>query len=283
MHGNALIGGVTGSGKSELIKTILDGQVVILDGQQKATAHSYWKHCLLNRIRTVYENLDDYKRFVPLSILEKSTATDAIVRQANEQKSIESLLETLIRRRGASNTDANPLIEQVTEYWCKLVYANDRSLKDALLIFHNRDLLNEFIFDCRDSEVRAWWASQPNHPSSFERIVGATSRLLQPLRNPALGVRLSRQSNFIDFIDSGWNYLSDGGKEITQSELRFINATRLKQIIRYKQQGGKANLTVVIEESEALNMIGPQEAVAIQTLRKTGLRWIIVCQEPQWD
>ncbi|EMI19556.1 hypothetical protein RMSM_03516 [Rhodopirellula maiorica SM1] len=281
MDGNVLIGGKTGSGKSELIKTLLDGQVVILDGQPNATAHSYWKHCLLNRIRTAYENLDDYERFIPLRVL--PLATGATQRRAEEQKHIESLLETLIRRRGSASTDANPLIEQVTEYWCRLVYANERSLKDALQIFHNRDMLNEFILDCTDGEVRAWWQSQPSHPASFERIVGATSRLLQPLRMPAVGVRLSRSSDFIDLIDAGFNYLSDGGRSITQSELRFINATRLKEIIRYKQQGGKRELTVVIEESEAMGMIGPQEAIAIQTLRKTGLRWIIVCQEPAWD
>ncbi len=157
------------------------------------------------------------------------------------------------------------------------------TLQQALNIFRMDDEFKEAVRLCRDEQCCNWWLDLPTHSASRERITGPTERILSILGRDGVASRTHRGPNtFLEMIDEGHSFCSEGGQRISQSELRFITATRLKQILRYKEQGGQANLMVIIEESEAGQMIGPQEVKALQTLRKTGIQFVIVCQEPYW-
>lgn len=223
----------------------------------------------------VLDNFDDLDHHFPVNFLTPSSGTLF-------QREIEELQECLIRRRLSGNMDTNPLLEFVTEMWCRIVPPT-MTLKRALRIFRMGDVLTEALSQCRDVEAAQWWNSLPSHPASLEKIVGPAERILSILGRHCIACRSYRGTNtFLQMIDQGFSYCAEGGEVIPQAELRFLLQTRLKQLIRYKQQGGKAQLVIVIEESEAGQMISPAEIQGLQTLRKTGCRFIIVCQEPYW-
>lgn len=278
MLSNVLIVGKTRWGKSTAALHLLNavgGQVVALDQQADSTAWALHKAFLNLGRQAVYDKLDDQERHFPLNLLDPA---NGIARERN----IEELMETLIRRRGSANVDANPLIEMWTELWCRLIPPH-WTLKKALQIFRNGDVFQEAVDLCQDDECRSAWLDLPAHAASRERITGAAERLVSILGKETIACRTYRGTNtFLKMIDEGWSFLSDGGQVIPQGMVRFIMATRMKQLNRYKMAGGKAEPTVVIEESEAGEMIGRQEAIAIQTLGKTGIKYIIICQEPFW-
>lgn len=283
-HGNILITGETGCGKSNLLTAFLTGQIILFDLQKGATAWTAYKHLLGLNQQVILEDLDDLSLILPLSVLPKISATDAITRRQNERWSSEVLLESLMRLRGSVHADENPMLTHTYNNWTELIYGQeeDVSIQKTLSIFHNEGDRTDLIIGCQRQQPRLFWADLPSHPSSRERIVGALDRLLEPLRGPAVDVRLSRSSNFIELIDQGFSYLVEGGQRTSQAELRFICSMRLKEIIRYKQSGGTRPLTIIIEESQLFGLT-LQEANYLRTLRKNGVRWIIIAQEANWD
>ena len=134
-------------------------QEVVLDQQRQSTARERWKRSIETGKKAILEDLDDITRMIPLSVLPISAATNAITRRQEEALSIEHLLETLIRRRGSANVDANPLIEQTIENWCRLVYGQPTAvdISEALRVFHNKAIRNRYIENCSDVEAAAWW------------------------------------------------------------------------------------------------------------------------------
>lgn len=258
MSNSILICGKTGSTKSNTVKTIIqDSQAVVLDIQKRSTAWDSF--CLKGG---VYEDLDT-KRGLPLKI------------DFQNPLDREDLLEALLDRRG-STIDVHPQLETVTDYFFQLCKGDMRTCQR---IFRRGDEYLEALAQA-DKDVRDWWTSQPSGVA-WERITAPTERLTRILTKPSIAGRISNDDSFLDVLRSGQSYFVDGGDVITEAEVRFILKLRLKQIIRYMKQGGSP-LTVVLEESEAAGLITPQVVNALLTMRKRGLRFVIVCQEPNW-
>ncbi|MBB3208914.1 hypothetical protein FHS27_004748 [Rhodopirellula rubra] len=283
-HGNICIVAPTGKGKSNLLKALISGQTIVFDQQSRATGWDIYKQTLQSNRSVCLDNLDDSSRLLKLGILLKPIADNATGRMIQERWYSEGLIETLIRLRGLVHTDASPLIAHTFNNWANLVYGQETevTINDALSIFHNQEKLNEFIMGCNRKEARLFWSDLPSNPSSRERIVGALDRLLEPLRSPSIAIRTSRESRFIELIDEGFSYVLEGGRVASGTDMRLAISLRLKEVVRYKMQGGKRDLTIVLEESQALGLT-LQEANYLRTLRKFGVRWIIIAQEAKWD
>lgn len=262
-----MISGQTRKGKSTTVLEYLmrsNDVKVLLAKEAKATSRDFVKWCVETSAKVIYDDADDELVF-PLSVLD---------RQGRRELCIEGMLESLMRRRGAKNADENPLIETVTEHWANLVYELDLEIDEAMKLFRQGRI--------RDvSPSSDFWNEVPGG-SARERILGATERLVSIFNKGCLRNRITRNGNrFLDMIDEGYSYALEGGHNITQAEMRFLIGSRINEVIRYKRSGGSQPITIVIEESEALGLT-MQEAVAIQTLGKTGLKWVIVCQEANW-
>lgn len=270
MDTSLIVGGMSRSGKTtttyELVKNSNE-VVVVLAKEKRALARNMAKWCVETSNRCIYDDADDTERVFPLSILPRTNDP------FEQNQNIDGLIECLMRRRGAANADQNPLLETVTEHWANLIYELDRSIDISLFRAGRVDA---------NSESGEFW-NEISPGFARERTVGPTERLCSVLRKPCIASRVTRDGNrFLEMIDDGYSYFLEGGDKITQSEFRFLIGTRINEIVRYKRSGGTRNIVLVIEESEALGLT-QQEAVALQTLHKTGLRWILVCQEPKWD
>lgn len=271
---NTMFCGSTGYGKSTAAcHSVMynGGLVVVLDQQPDATAGKLWAAACDLQAAVIYDDLDDEDRHFPLNLLDTRSEND-----------IEDFRELAVRRRGEKNTDAMPLIEMWIDLWCRVLPPH-WTIKQGLQIFRGGDAMRTAIDMCIDDDVRDAWLDLPAGGAARERIIGAAERALTILGRDSIACRTYRGTNeFIQMIDNGYSFLSGGGKVISNAMLRLISSARMKQIIKYKTKGGRQDVNLLIEESEAGAMLGQQEGVAIQTLRKTGLKWTIVCQEPFW-
>ena|GEM_PF-6209251 len=192
-----------------------------------------------------------------------------------EPRDREELIETLLDRRHSAGLDHHPQLETVTDYFFQLI-PNGWDIRKALRIFRRGYDYDEAL-ELADKDVNHWWRTQPGG-SSWERITAPTERLCRILGRPAIAGRISQDNSFIEAIEAGHSYYVDGGRVISDAEVRFILKWRLKQIISYKKQGGKTPLTVVVEESEASGLVTPSLVNALLTLRKTELKFVIIAQ-----
>ena len=267
-----MICGATGSGKSTAILNMIQDmqQVVILDQQRHSTARAAYA------IKSgILDDLDDPEKHVPFTLLPPETGIERDVQ-------IEDFEEVLIGSRSKGNMDENPLIQSVVNMWCRLL-PPFWTIKRGLRMFRFGDEFKEAIDLCTDEECRSWWLDQPMSPTVRDRNFAPAERILSLLGTEAIASRTYRGTNeFIGWIDQGYSFFAEGGQIIPQKALRLIQRTRLKQLNRYKSRGGKANFTIILEESEASGIIGPAEAKAVQLLRKTGVSFVYVCQEPHW-
>lgn len=289
MGASTVVTGKTRRGKSTLCHHLLENcqQEIVIDQQTGSTAWTRWKRAIETGKPAVFEDLDDPTLILPLPILPVSTvyrATEHLWRRSTWK---EHLLETLIRRRGAASADANPLIEQTISYWCDLVYGQPTAVEisEALRVFHNKAIRQKYIDECSDIDAAAWWSDLPGGQAGHS-LLGAADRILQPLRMPTVAHRLSREDHLIPLIDQGLSYFFQGGDRVTNTELRSVAATRLKQVTKYLEEGGQANPMILIEESQGGGMVGPQEQRVVQMIHKRmtsdNSGFIFVCQEPYW-
>ena len=130
---------------------------------------------------------------------------------------------------------------------------------------------------CRNNDLVRWWESQPAG-LHWERITAPTERLVRILGKETIAGRLQHDHRFIQLIDAGHSYAAQGGRVCSDAELRFMLGWRLRQVLRYKREGGRRPLTIILEESEASGLLGQQEVVDLLTQRKNNVRFIIVAQ-----
>ncbi len=268
---NILVVAETRAGKTNLVLQLLQqvlGVIVFLGKETNAGAELLVKSMLEANRPIIFDDLDDQEHVFPIAALPRTND------EFEKHRIIEGFLENLLRRRGARNADQNPMIETVTSHFANLVYELDLELPTDQLFRQGRVQGN--------SESANFWNEIPGGYSR-ERIVGPTERLTAILNNPAIRRRLTRDGNrFIQMIDQGFSYALQGGHSITQAALRYVIGTRIQEVIQYKRSGGRQPVTLVIEEAEALGLT-MQEAVALQTLVKTGLRFILISQEAKFD
>lgn len=268
---NILVVGETRSGKTNLVNVFLSGWlgvIIFLGKETRAGAELLTKVMLQRNLPIIFDDLDDQELVFPISVLPRTND------QFERHRNIEGWIENLMRRRGAANADQNPMLETVTTHFGNLIYELDLDMPNNDLFRMGRVAGNSPSAD--------FWNEIPGGLSR-ERVLGATERLTSILWNPAIQRRITRDGNrFVEMIDQGFSYAIQGGHQITQSALRYVIGTRIQEVIQYKRTGGRQNITLVIEEAEALGLT-MQEAVAIQTLVKTGLRFILISQEATFD
>jgi hypothetical protein len=214
-HDNNLIGGETGSGKTNLAQHIasMSGSdcIVWFGKETRAGAMNMAKWALQNGRQFIFDDLDDQERVFPLAVLPKTDDP------AEQELNAESLLEALMRRRGSANADANPLIETITECWSKIVMELDLSIEQGFQLFGRAGSQ----IKRGDSESIQFWNEIPG---GFQRRnhIGATERLVSVLKKNSVRKRITRDGNrFLDMIDQGFSYFLQGGDRSTQSELEF--------------------------------------------------------------
>jgi hypothetical protein len=163
-HDNNLIGGETGSGKTNLalwLATWIASQCIVWLGKEtRAGAMNMAKWALQNRRQFIFDDLDDWQRVFPLAVLPRTE--DLFEQHTNT----EGFIESVIRRRGAANADMNPMLETVTQHWSKIIYERDFELNTAFQLFRQGKVGGE-------SESIDFWNDIPGGYAR-ERTVGPT-------------------------------------------------------------------------------------------------------------
>lgn len=256
MH--TLILGTTGKGKSTAVRHLVgNDQFLCLDFQKKSTA---WN--LAAARGAVLEDFDS-EFCIPFKSWES-------------EREIEELLTVLLRRRGSLNADAHPQLETVTQQFLRLCRPED-DFRWCTRFFRHGTVYKQMLDRCEDLDCVDWWHHQPASAVQWERITSPTERLVSILRKFA--GRIQNDSRFYDLLQRGESYSAEGGDVITESELRFALAWRLRQFLRWKRETRNDRpFTVVLEECDASGLLGIQEVTDLLTQRKNNVHFIIVSQ-----
>lgn len=283
-----------GKSTAMVLRTIPDLQdpgtsVFCLGSQPDSTADALYAEAvrLGQAPRTVLEDFDDFGCVVPTDWGAPSTQECWYDFSANK-RTIELRLDAFARRRGFSNLDDHPSILEYAEpaHWLLLLQQPRKQLRAMEFAFQpGSDGHRELVRDCVNEDIASLFKFLPRQRASLDRLAGPAKRFVSLYwRSPALIARDSpgAGNRLVEMLNRGFHYFIKGGRIITKEEWRFICATIGLEIIRYKETGGKRRIVLIFEESEANASIGPMEAVAIQTLAKTGLSIRLIAQDPYW-
>jgi len=269
MANSLAIFGETGCGKTSCVMAMINGELVLLiDPEKKSLAWEAFKKMLEDGQPVVFDSLDNNGLVIPLEW------------QTDKQR--EMIAELLIGRRGMSNMDATPLLEHTLDMFLR-VLPPLWPIEKGIAMLYQQHLLDEAISLCRDAEAAAWWDQLPPSMSARERIIAPLIRIVSILQGSHIKKRVTANGpDLIAQLAEGRSVILEGGHAITQKEQRLFFRLVIKTVLEWKRRTESPDITIVIEEAQSHDLIGPQEAAMFQTCRKYGIQFIVVGQEPHF-
>lgn len=299
---NILVTGATRSGKTTAeIKRIVEAveqggrqmAAVIIDPHTDSLAWGVLLQLVARGLapRILFERLSNLDRVLGWQFLARSTAATPLLRLAEDDESIHTFADLLVRRRGLHGLQRFPLMEEWLQAALKFFLYQPEPLSLALLplvFLPDHPFFRRMLSRCQDPLVaqKFWQLSDGKIPRSQ---YAPTDRLVCSLCNsPAFQIRCGSSFQLPAFLDRGGILIVEGGSGGTVSEdaLRTMMGAVILQTIQYVRRRPRPVPRVLLSLDEATNadLIGASgyEVKALAELQKRGLDMDILVQSPNF-
>lgn len=295
---NKLLCGSTRSGKTwaelkVLVQAALLGSIalVVIDPHRDSLAGPLIGHLVAHGMqrRILFDRLSDVDRVLSWDFLPPSTASNNLVRDAENESNIRAFIDVLCRRRQVETVATSPLVEEGLLDVLWLYVEQDRrvpltDIQFALSPRHPK--FRQLLDHCTNPEiVRKFRAiarartSRSQHAAVIRFIRGVCS-------SPAFSVRCTAQptlhlGNVLDKY--GIVAAEGGGASLSDDAMRSMMGAIVLQVIRYVRTRPRPYPPVILAMDEATNagLVGASgyETRALAECAKMGLFFHILIQQ----
>lgn len=295
---NILRCGSTRSGKTWaelkfLVEAALLGFValVVIDPHRDSLAGPLVAHLVAHGMqrRILFDRLSDVHRVLSWDFLPPSTASDLLVRDAENESNIRAFIDVLCRRRQVESVATSPLVEEGLLDVLWLYVEQDRripltDIQFALSPRHPK--FRQLLDHCTNPEIVHKFRAIARAKSSRSQL-SAVSRFIKGVcSSPAFAVRCTAEPtlNLGQVLNRDGIVIAEGGgASLSDDAMRSMMGAIVLQVIRYVRTRPRPYPPVILAMDECTNagLIGGSgyETRALAECAKMGLFFHILVQQ----
>lgn len=275
--------GKTLAGARDLVEGAGSVAAVVLDPHNHSLAEAVLTHAPAETI--LFERLSDLTHTLGFDLLRPSTNADPLLRRAEDQRTAETFVEILLRRRGGDGLAGTPLMEEwvlavLTLSLCQSAPKPVAWVPSALT--PGTDEFRALLRDCTAPEVAHKFRQLDGlSPRALRAEVGSAARLLNGVfRSPAFVLRARGGFDLGAFLQKRGMLVVERGDEIGDDAMRAVMGAIVLLTIDHCKRRPKPfpPVRVVIDEATNARLVGPPELRGVAETNKNGLYWEFLVQ-----
>jgi hypothetical protein len=292
---NVLIVGSPGAGKScSVVNCIRDSPreaAIVLDPHTSSLADGVMR--IIDRPHMLFDNLSDTEHYLGFDLLSPSKATGE-QRLREEEAKCTGLVDLMLKRKsGASMTGENLAVSPLREEWILALnelFISQRPPKRIRFYPCGFDpTTDEFVAlvrDCSNARIQKKFAALAKlSPRALRAEVASASRFVNGIfKNREFLLRAEGETDLGAFLDRCGLLVLERGLDISDDAMRVLMGNVIQIAIRHARKRLKPVpvIRIYIDEATNAGLIGGTEVRAMAELRKYGLCFTVIVQNPDF-